>query len=372
MTVVNARRSGPSGRRILIRLPNWVGDLVMALPAVHALRQARPDATLVGMARDGHAELVRRIPALDEVRVAPTGEGLSLAVSVWRTARQLRAERYDLAIILAPSFEAAMTARLAGIPVRIGEATDSRAWLLSDRVRVEPALHRSDAYLRLAARAGAAGATTGGALRLTEADRSFAVGVVSDLGWPSGAPLVFVNPAAAKTPRAWSDPRFVRLVETLLERHEGLRVLVHEHHPFLAPDAWNRHSRVGVVRRATLVELAAVIERCVLYVGNDSGPMHLAAALGVPTIGIYGSSSPAITSPAPALVARDEAEHTAVTASLPCAPCRERFFEECPSPPTPDGRPPCLDQVTVEMVVAALDRRLLSSRGARRSPRGGA
>ena len=362
MTAADSRPSARPGGRILIRLPNWVGDLVMALPAVGVIRRARPDATLVGMARDGHTALARRIPGLDAVWAAPSGEGLSLALSVWRTARRLRAERFELAIILAPSFEAAMTTWLAGVPERIGESTDGRAALLSDRVVVERASHRSEGYLAVAARAGAIGANAGGeALRLSGADRSFAASLLATLGWPAGAPLVFVNPAAKKTPRAWSGDRFVRLVEMLLVRHAGLRVLVHEHHPFRAPDEWNRDPRIGVVRGVTLVELAAVLERCVLYAGNDSGPMHLAAALGVPTVGIYGSSSPALTSPAPALVTRDGCGHTAVTASLPCAPCRERFFEECPSSPTPDGRPPCLDQVTVEMVVAAIDRRLAAT-----------
>ena len=359
MTASERQPYVPPDGRILIRLPHWVGDLAMALPAVGALRHARPDATLIGMVRQGHTALARRVPALDGVCAAPSGEGFTLAMSVWRTARRLRTERFDLAVVLAPSFEAALTPWLAGVPVRIGEPTDGRAALLSDRVAVERASHRSEGYLAVAARAGAVESTAARrTLGLTDDDRAFAAGLLTDLDWPADAPLVFVNPAAAKTPRAWAGDRFVRLVEMLLERHAALRVLVHEHHPFHAPDEWNRHPRVGVVRDATLVELAAVLERCAVYAGNDSGPMHLAAALGVPTIGIYGSSSPALTAPAPAVVSRAGCGHSAVTVSLPCAPCRERFFEECPSPPTPDGRPPCLDQVTVEMVAAAVDRHL--------------
>jgi heptosyltransferase-2 len=362
MTGPDARPPVSPDSRILIRLPNWVGDILMTLPALAALRAAHPDATLVGMVRPGHVALAERIDVLDEVEVAPAGRGLSRALAVWQVGRRLRRRRPDVAFILATSLEAAATAWLAGVPVRVALPTAGRGFLLTDRVAPSGLAHRSEDYLRVMARGEPISAVSDGGLRLTDADRAFATGLLSDLGWPADASVVFVNPAAAKTPRAWSADRFVRLVEMLPVRHAGLHVLVHEHHPFRAPDEWRRNPRVGVVRGATLVELAAVLERCALYVGNDSGPMHLAAALGVPTVGIYGSSSPAHTSPAPALVRRDRCGHTAVTASLPCAPCRERFFEECPSFPTPDGRPPCLDQVTVEMVAVALGRRLAAAR----------
>ena len=102
------------------------------------------------------------------------------------------------------------------------------------------------------------------------------------------------------------------------------------------------------------MQLGAVVERCGLYVGNDSGPMHLAAALGIPTVGIYGPSSPDRTSPRGTL----EAPHLAVSAFFECSPCREKFFDECPSPPTSDRKPPCLAQVSVETVVAEVDRML--------------
>ena len=108
------------------------------------------------------------------------------------------------------------------------------------------------------------------------------------------------------------------------------------------------------IRDATLVELAAIINRCSLYVGNDSGPMHIAAAVGVPTVGIYGPSSPEYTSPRGSAAA----PHLAVSAFFPCSPCRERFFDECPSPPTEDGRPPCLDKVAVLTVLEQVTRLL--------------
>ena len=136
-----------------------------------------------------------------------------------------------------------------------------------------------------------------------------------------------------------------------------MSVLVHDHHPFDPPAGWPSSDSIRTVSGASLVELAAVIERCSLYVGNDSGPMHIAAALGVPTVGIYGSSSPDRTSPHGVW----RAVHLSVSASFACSPCRERFFEDCPSLPSSDERPPCLNEVSVKMVTAAVDR-ILESR----------
>ena len=347
---------------ILIRLPNWVGDIVMALPAIQSLRAHRPEAHLIGMARPEHVELAQRIAELDEVVPAPPRTGSDRRQAWWGAVRRLRAAKLQAAVLLAPSFEAALSSWLARIPVRIGQDTDRRSWLLTEAVVVPAGQHRSDGFLDLVARLGAQPVSGYFPLVLQAPERAFADRVFAQAGLQPDARPVLVNPAAAKTPRAWSSDRFRQLAERIVDRHDGVQVLVHHHPPFTVVRDWPSHPSIYLVEGATLVELAAVVERCGLYVGNDSGPMHLAAGLGVPTVGIYGSSSPSHTSP------RDvpDAPHVPVSAFLPCSPCRERFFEECPSPPTPDGRPPCLDQVTVDMVLWQVDR-LLATVDSRRS-----
>ena len=254
-------------------------------------------------------------------------------------------------MLLSPSFESALTARAAGIPLRIGHATDRRELLLTDRVAADPGKHRADGFLDLAARLGAAPTPSIAALDLRPPERQYAEDLFQQAGLGADDRPVLVNPAAAKTPRAWSADRFCRLAETVAA---GAPVLVHHHPPFDPPPGWPAHPSIHLVGGATLVQLCAVIERCRLYVGNDSGPLHIAAALGLPTVGIYGPSTPDHTSPR----GGPGAAHRAVTARLPCAPCRERFFDECPSPPTADGRPPCLDQVSVEAVAEQVQRLL--------------
>jgi heptosyltransferase-2 len=348
---------------ILIRLPNWVGDIMMALPALASLRAAFPDERLVGMARAQHAELAERISYLDEVVLAPPRKGVGRPVSALTVIRGLRRAGLERAVLLAPSFEAALTARLAGIPVRVGHDTDHRKALLTNPVEVRDA-HRVDGFLDVVGEVGAtAGPWDGLGLELTDVDRAYVDRLFEGAGFDADTRPVFVNPAAAKTPRAWASDRFRALADKLVERHPNVPVLVHDHSPFEVPKGWPQSRAVCLVRDASLPELAAVMERCALYVGNDSGPMHIAAALGIPTVGIYGSSSPGLTSPR----SSNGALHTAVSADFECSPCRERFFEECPSPPTADQRPPCLDAVTLEMVLSAVDATLSPTR-AQRAP----
>ena len=340
--------------RLLIRLPNWVGDIVMALPAVQALRQQFPAARFVAMARSGHEELASRIAAFDAVTAAPPPAGRG-RLRAWQAAvAALRAERLQAAVLFAPSFESALTARAAGIPLRVGHATDRREMLLTHAVAPDPGKHRADGFLDVAAALGAAPASDSPGLSLQPPEREFADDLLRRAGIGADARPVLVNPAAAKTPRSWSAERFCRLAETIAESAAGAPVLVHHRAPFEPPAGWPAHPSIHLVGGLTLVQLGAVIERCRLYVGNDSGPLHIAAALGLPTIGIYGPSTPDHTSPrgAPGAV------HLAVTARFPCSPCRERFFAECPSPPSADGRPPCLDQVPVEAVAEQVDRLL--------------
>ena len=345
---------GPVGR-IVIRLPNWVGDIMMALPAVQLVKQTFPEAWLIGMARANHMALVERCPVFDEVVAASPQTGLGRYQAIVASARRLRTADADLAILMATSFEAALTAWLAGIPVRVGHDTDHRRVLLNKAVEVVDG-HRSDGFLDLVPASGAQSSSISSMLRCTESDRQFAEKFFYDAGVRPGVRPVFVNPAAAKTPRAWSADRFLRLVREIGRRHEDLPVLVHDRYPFEGPPGWLPSRSVHTLADASLVELAAVIERCSLYVGNDSGPMHIAAALGVPTVGIYGPSNPNRTAPRGA----DGITHIAVSAGFSCSPCRERFFKECPSLPSSDSRPPCLNEVSVDQVAVAVDRVLQS------------
>ena len=348
-TMMPTAVSGSSFSRLLVRLPNWVGDIMMALPAIRSLRVTFPQARLIGMARPEHVELVRRIDALDEVMPAPPRRKRGRLRAMATAIGALRAKNLDAAVLFAPSFEAALTVRLAGVPIRVGHATDRRSIMLNRAVAVRKA-HQSDVFQDVVSELGGEPTDSGGGLRLAGDDRRFANDLLETAVRRSDARPVFLNPASTKTPRAWSSDRFRVLAERLADRFPETLVLVHDRHPFDHPDGWPTSDSIRTVSGASLTELAGVIDRCSLYVGNDSGPIHLAAALGVPTVGIYGPTSPTLTSPRGAI----GAVHVPVSAQFGCSPCRERFFEECPSQPTPDERPPCLNEISVKTVVEAV------------------
>lgn len=337
---------------------------MLARPALHAIRAGWPGAFLHGMAREGHLGLVERLGLFDRIDPAPEPGVLVRALSVRRAARAIREFAPDAALLLAPSFEAALVARLAGAPRRIGHDTDGRGRLLTDAVPPRPEAHRADEYGDLVdCLARGDGVPAAGIvdrlppLRLTDADRAYAARIVRRMAWPDGCRPVFVNPAAAKPARAWSADRFRSLVEHLATpaAASGRQVIVHARPPFEAPERWAALHGVALAGEATLAELAALLERCALYVGNDSGPAHLAAAAGIPTITLHGSSWPFRTGPRGT---GGGPPQVAVTAAYPCSPCRERFFEECPSPPTADGRPPCLDDIPTRSVIRAVEQLL--------------
>ena len=354
--------SGSSVRRLLVRLPNWVGDIMMALPAIQSLRGALPEAHLIGMARPEHIELAKRIDGFDEVLAAPPRRSSARLRTMATAIRGLRSRKLDAAVLFATSFESALTVWLAGIPIRVGHETDHRAFMLNHPVRVREG-HPSDQCHDVVEKlVGGESQRSGGSLRLTDRDRLFADRLFESAGYLPDVKPIFVNPASAKTQRAWASDRFLALAEHLVGRFPDTPVLVHNWHPFACPEGWPPVDSIRVVADARLTELAGVIERCSLYVGNDSGPIHIAAALGVTTVGIYGPTSPQRTSPRGA----KGAVHIPVSAGFECSPCREQFFKECPSPPTADQRPPCLNAVSVDLVAQAVNDILLrSDRGSR-------
>jgi len=337
--------------RVLIRLPNWVGDIMMSLPAIQAVRACFPDAFLVGMARPEHVELVRRISALDKIIPAQSRVGSGQYRAWWKVVRELRMENWQAAVLLAPSFEAAFTSWLAGVSVRVGHTTDHRAYLLTHPVSLRSNCHRSDGFLDVVAELGATPLPELVPLFLETSDHLSADRLFERAGFELNAKPIFVNPSSTKIPRAWSLDRFNSLIKQINKRYNGIEIFIYNYPPFNIRSEWLGHQSVKVIEGTSLVELAAVLARCSLYIGNDSGPLHIAASFGVPTIGIYGSSSPNQTSPRWV----SKAMHLEASAYFSCSPCRERFFRDCPKPQTADGRPPCLDSVSVDMVIDQVD-----------------
>jgi len=334
-------------QRIMVRTTNWVGDTVMSLPALEALRARFPRAEIVLVSKPWLSEIYWHHPAVNrQIIYKPNSEHRG-ARGFGRLVQELRAENFDAAILLQNAFQAALMARMARIPVRIGYARDGRGFLLSDAVAPVPPTvygHQVYYYLQLLFRAGLTAKPPSDArLRVYLADEEIAWGVkkLEALGLGGPRLLVGLTPGAAFGPaKRWMPDRFAGLGDRLIGALNA-DVLIfgsRAERPLAEEIARSmKHTPVVVAGETTLRELLALMAQCHLIVTNDSGPMHLAAALGVPLVAIFGSTDERATGPLGARV-------RIVKHRVPCSPCGLR---ECPI----DFR--CLRDITVEEVFQA-------------------
>jgi heptosyltransferase-2 len=311
---------------ILVRATNWVGDAVMSLPALRAIRERFSTARISVLAKPWVADLYGRESFIDEI-ILYSGQ------SPWRTGHQLRSRRFDCAILLQNAFEAAWIAWLARIPTRIGYKRDGRQLLLTRAVNVpkpgEIPRHERFYYLELLRRAGIIPA-----LPESEAIR-LGSGAV-----PSAKRVIGVSPGAAYgTAKRWLPERFAEAAGTLatargasiaLFGSKGERELCGEVAQLL-----NGHQVINYAGQTTLAQFIDLASGCELFLTNDSGSMHIASALGVPTVAIFGATDDSTTGPT---------GHNARVVRHPvdCSPC---LLRECPI----DHR--CMTGVSAERVV---------------------
>jgi len=332
----------------LIRATNWVGDAVMSLPAICAVRERYPAAEIVVLARPWVADLYTREPAIDRVISYTLMRGLRDWTAKRRLAEKLRAECFDCAILLQNAFEAALLVWMAGIPRRIGYARDGRAWLLTDAIRVpEPGdipRHERFYYLELLLRAGLADTLPAiEAIRLGGAAQARAAGIERFRLAGIPVPVVGVSPGAAYgSAKRWLPDRFAQSAAALAMEHRAAVALFGSagERPLCESVAVMIETAGIAVRnfagRTTLGEFIDLAAACRLFLTNDSGAMHIASAVGVPTVTVFGATDHTTTGPTGpwARIVREQVE---------CSPC---LLRECPI----DHR--CMTRVSAERVTA--------------------
>ncbi len=308
--------------RILIRTTNWVGDMVMATPAIEAVRENFPDGTLVVLARPWVKPLLENHPSVDQVLPLRTGHGfISNAVEIIRTASLVRRMRFDLAILFQNAFEAALLAYLSGIKLRVGYNTDGRGFLLSHAVtRGDEVsnLHQVEYYLSIIRAVGWEAESRDPRLFVAEKDRENILSLLSSEGIRREDYLLGLSPGAVFGPaKRWPSERFATIGDWAVRRW-GAKVMVMgsagERDICRTVAQSMRHVPVNLCGLTTLGEAMALIERCHFFVTNDSGLMHIAAALRVPMVAIFGSTDPVATGP------RSERAKI-VRHPMDCAPC---------------------------------------------------
>jgi heptosyltransferase-2 len=360
-------------RRVLVRAPNWLGDAVMALPALTRLRRLFAGSHVAILARDSVAGLFEGEALADEVLVADD-EGV---VGFLRQARILRRGNFDLAVLLQNSFRSALLARVSRARTVAGYPTDGRRFLLSVVVPFAPDYkknHQVFYYLAIASQLeqmlGGAAALNGRSaseadsesvkprLVATGTEIERAMGILRDSGirtaGTGSSRILALNPGATNSrAKRWLAERFAQTADQLAARDGFQTIIIGTRGDLEIADQVASHmqSRAAVLAgRTTIGELKAVLACSSLVISNDTGAAHVSAALGVPTVVVFGPTEHFATHPL-----SDAAE--VVRHPVDCSPC---MLRDCPI----DHR--CMTRVEVDDVYVVAHR-LLSEVEAKKS-----
>lgn len=339
-------------------LPGWVGDIVLATPAMRALRKHYAEQHITALVRGHLAPVLSGGDWVDEVLHWP-GRGSSRPKrhrSFLGFAAELRDQRFDIAILLTNSFRSAMLVRLAGIPRRVGYDRDGRGLLLTDKLLPQKAegkfvpVPMIRYYNAVARYLGCRECPELPELFTSPEDEAAATAVLASAGVRPGQPIVVINPGASYgLAKCWLPERFAEVGDVLSERH-GAAIFIScgPKETEIARSVAARMRRpVTVLDRPTqsLGLSKALIRRAGLLLTNDTGPRHFANAFGTPVVTIFGSSDPQWTATA-------ASHEQLMMVDVDCGPCMKR---KCPL----DHR--CMTRITSQMVLAKAEEAMQSA-----------
>jgi heptosyltransferase II len=342
--------------KILIRATNWIGDAIMALPALRAVRERFPGAKIAILARPHVADLYRGQKLSDELIAYDPKDAHAGLSGRERLAQELRARNFDVALLLQNAFDAAWLAWRAGIPQRVGYARDGRSLLLTKRVPVpkrgEIPPHEQFYYLELLRRAGWINSLPQEScvkLDVLQEQARRAEETLLSAGARQDVPRIAIGAGASYgSAKCWPPDRFADFVNRFRLHTDGDVILFGtavEQQVSDAIAARINGPSMSLVGKTATRDLPALLSRCQLFVGNDSGAMHVASAVGLPVVAIFGPTDPHGTAPI-------TPRCTIVQEKPYCSPC---FLRRCPI----DHR--CMTRVRPEVVDAAAHNWLRSA-----------
>ncbi len=358
--------------RILVRGVNWLGDAVMSTPALLRLRERFPEAHITLLTPEKLRDLWLHHPAVNDVVSFAPGEG------VFSVSRKLKGKNFDLALVLPNSPRSALEVWLARVPKRVGYARPWRNWFLTLLVQERPgavamqkhtvaeikhlidssarpqlstlnsqpsSAHHIHQYLHLVAALGANPEPLAPRLVVTDGEvtavrEKFGL---AKLG-ASGRPMLALNPGAEYGPaKRWPIERWTEAAAEVQRRTNCFWLILggRSDAELAKRAATGIASHLNLAGQTSLRELMALLKLCRVLLTNDTGPMHVAAALGTPVVAPFGSTSPELTGPG----LPGDPSHRLLKSDAPCSPC---FLRECPI----DFR--CMDGISVEQVMNAV------------------
>jgi lipopolysaccharide heptosyltransferase II len=350
----------PEPDTFLIIRPDQLGDVILTIPAIRALKAARPNARLIGLAGAWSAEAMAALPEIDRVLTLPfPGFSSSAAsnsliqpyLSAWRWGRTLSKLRAETAIIFRPDhWWGGLLAKFAGVPNRIGYDLEDVRYFLTRKIE-----HAERHSVLQSARLVEpwTGIRTPDTLRLsfptTYDDHHYVRETLTSAGISAEKPYIVIHPGASTPIKRWNAQNWAIVADRLAARLDAAVVFTgsdreHSH-------AWEvmdhvEHTSVSVVGETNLSQLAALYSGARVVLGPDTGPLHLAVAAGAPTVHLYGPADPALFGPW-----GDPSRHVVVTSDIRCRPCR--ILDWAGDAIT---NHPCVHEITPRMVYEAAIR----------------
>ena len=334
---------------ILIRGTNWIGDAVMTLPAIAAIRNTFPRAKITILVKPWVADVFKFCPDVDDIMLYHQPGVHDGMLGILRLAGDLKERKFDTAILLQNAIEAAIISRLAGIPNRAGYNSDGRGFLLTHavkRTKTVRKLHQIDYYLEMVKALGCQPVGREAVLTLGKNAECQAERLLARHGLQDNRPLVGIAPGASYGPaKKWFPERFALVADRLIDAFSAQVMLFGSSADKESVAQVQQNAKFPLCTLAgttNLTETMALIARCRLFISNDSGLMHLAGAMGIPVIAIFGSTNPEATSP-------PGHKNMIIHKDVSCSPCLKPV---CPT----DFR--CMDLIRVDDVYEAAVRML--------------
>lgn len=334
-------------KNIIIRMPNWIGDFVMATPILTDIRKKYPKAFITAMCRKPLGDLLAKDEDINEVfSFHKISFNLFRRKEEREITEKIKAGEFDLGILLTNSFSSAWWFYLGKVKRRIGYKTHCRNLLLNEKVSLPKNIsqqHQVITYKELLKPLGVAISDSTPRLYLEDQEKKEALSLLKRQGYKEGKKLFVIHPGASYgSAKCWIPERFLEVSQAILENPEHYIV-------FIGNDATNaiiheiafklNKNAINLAGKTNLRQLSSIISLSTVLLTNDSGPMHIAAALNVPLIALFGSTNPIKTGPYP--------HGEVICKKVVCSPCYER---SC----TKDFR--CMNEITTKEVLEKLKK----------------